>query len=68
MSRRCIPVLPLDDRRVGKLADECDRLDEARAPKAERMAAYERLARAVELAARNASALSDHKSLPGGLS
>ena len=56
--RRCLKPLPIDDRRIGKIAAECDRLEgldgSPRAPKAERMAAYRRLADALELAAKNA--------------
>lgn len=54
MKRCCLTPLPIDERRVSQFADECDRLEETGAPKAERMAAYQRLADAVELAARNA--------------
>ena len=55
--------LPLDERRVGKLADECDALDaeNPRKPdwKARHTAAYAALARACNTAADNARATKD---------
>lgn len=50
--------LEIDVARVGRAAVKCDELDEARAPLAERMAAYAVLARACDLAAENARKVS----------
>ena len=48
--------LPIDERRVGRLADAADAADEDRSPgwKERRSAAYSALARACDLAAVNA--------------